>query len=77
MGDRLTPFYEYHCEQCDHDFEVFVKTMNAAAPTCAACDSPKVTRKLSVFGVATPRTPSPAPGCAGCDRGGACPMAGN
>ena len=69
------PFYEYHCEACGHDFQVFVKTMNAAAPPCAECDSRDVKRKLSVFGVGSSQAPAAPPGCAGCDRGGSCPMA--
>ncbi len=68
------PFYEYHCDACGADFQVFVKTMDAPTPTCEACGAAKVSRKLSVFGVGASQ-PAPAPsGCAGCERGGSCPM---
>ena len=68
------PFYEYHCEACGHDFQVFVKTMNAPAPLCAKCDGPDVKRRLSTFGVSHSHAPAASPGCAGCDQGGSCPM---
>lgn len=75
IGDDTMPFYEYHCQACGHDFEVFVKTMDAAAPNCASCDSADVKRKLSVFGVSAPQPPQAPPGCGGCGNSGSCPMA--
>ena len=70
------PFYEYTCQGCGKDFEVFVRTMNAKAPHCPECGGAKTTRKLSVFGVSSGQSQSPAPsGCGGCAQSRSCPMA--
>jgi len=43
------PIYEYHCNQCDHDFEYLV--FNSQEPeTCPSCDSSQVARQMSVCG---------------------------
>jgi putative FmdB family regulatory protein len=42
------PIYEYHCDQCDHDFEKLV--FNASEKiTCPSCKSKKVNRMMSAF----------------------------
>jgi len=67
------PFYEYHCQACQADFETFVKTMHSASPTCPQCNGRKVTRKLSVFGVGASATPPPVSDCSACPHSGRCP----
>ena len=45
------PIYEYRCAACDESFEKFVHGQTAVA--CPRCESPRVTRLLSVVGVRT------------------------
>jgi putative FmdB family regulatory protein len=46
------PIYEFHCQQCDGDFEQLVRTTSGRpAVKCPECASRKVSRKLSLFGV--------------------------
>ena len=42
------PIYEYRCAACGRSFERLVHGQQAVA--CPACDSPDVTRLLSLFG---------------------------
>lgn len=43
------PIYEYHCEQCDHDFEYLV--FNGQEPdACPSCNSDQVARQMSICG---------------------------
>ena len=75
------PIYEYICEACGAEFEELVKSMTGASDVCCTqCDSPKVTRKLSV--PSAPHTApdfTPPPSCGGCGQGpgGACPFQNN
>ena len=41
------PIYEYHCNACDHDFEVIQKITEGPVKTCEACRSRKVKRLIS------------------------------
>jgi putative FmdB family regulatory protein len=45
------PIYEYTCTECQRGFERYLKTADEAV-TCAACQSPKVEKRLSTFAVA-------------------------
>lgn len=40
------PFYEYVCDACQHEFEVFQKISAAPADTCARCQAKAVRRKI-------------------------------
>jgi putative FmdB family regulatory protein len=42
------PIYEYRCAACGRSFERLVHGQQMVA--CPACDSPNVTRLLSLFG---------------------------
>lgn len=73
------PMYEYACRACGHKFEKLVKTFNAAAPACPACESPETGRELSVFAVAgdgakASSTPLPMGGGCRCGGPGPCGM---
>jgi len=59
------PIYEYHCPQCESDFEKLVTGGTAVA--CPACENKEVERTMSVFGlkVGTTFVPSGGSGC-GC-----------
>ena len=42
------PIYEYKCEDCENDFELFFKSFNSIKePQCPTCDSANVDKKLS------------------------------
>ncbi|KJS33175.1 MAG: FmdB family transcriptional regulator [Desulfatitalea sp. BRH_c12] len=42
------PIYEYHCEQCGHEFEQLV--FGKESPQCPTCSSAKVCRLMSSCG---------------------------
>jgi putative FmdB family regulatory protein len=44
------PIYEYRCRECDGEFEKYVPTTGTAV-ACPSCQSDRVMRKLSVFGL--------------------------
>ncbi|MCU0661026.1 MAG: zinc ribbon domain-containing protein [Myxococcota bacterium] len=41
------PIYEYHCEACNHDFEVIQKVNDAPIRMCEACGNNEAKRKVS------------------------------
>ena len=46
------PIYEYRCEECDEDFELFVRSLSQQANlTCPKCGSHRVKKVISLFGV--------------------------
>ena len=67
------PIYEYRC-QCGAEFEKLVDSRTVVA--CPSCDSPQVTRRLSLFRAAVGGRldASPSPGAmsggGGCCGGG-------
>jgi len=68
------PIYEYRCNQCEREFERYVQTSQAAVE-CPACQSARVTRRLSVVGVRSASGTFAAPdmsGGGGCCGGGGC-----
>lgn len=47
------PIYEYHCEKCGRDFDVFVRSAaQRSEPQCPRCGSTSVKKAVSLFGVA-------------------------
>jgi putative FmdB family regulatory protein len=44
------PVYEYRCRECSADFEKYL-AVSSVAVACPTCQSDRVTRKLSVFGL--------------------------
>lgn len=48
------PIYEYHCETCQDDFEVLVRTSaDRDHVACPSCESGQVTKKFSAFATTT------------------------
>ncbi len=46
------PVYEYHCETCGEDFDLFVRSATQRKePECPRCGSVKVKKAISLFGV--------------------------
>jgi putative FmdB family regulatory protein len=72
------PIYEFHCEKCEQDSEILVRSQDSTEPKCPHCGSTRLAKKFSTFASATAgATPEPAPvacatkpsGC-GCGRFG-------
>ncbi len=73
------PIYEYTCGQCDHAFELLLKTAREGAHvTCPSCGAKDVQQRLSVFaaGSSTDSASMPADSpCSRCgDPNGPCPL---
>ncbi len=62
------PIYEYACRQCGSEFEKLVQSQAAVA--CPACQSPRVTRRISLVGVRT--SAADASGAPAAPSGGCC-----
>jgi putative FmdB family regulatory protein len=62
------PIYEYRCEECDADFELFVRSLSqSAVPNCPKCGSHSVKRAISLFGVG--RASGSSTSAMSCDTG--------
>lgn len=59
------PIYEFHCQACDADSEVLVRSSDWAGTKCPKCGSAKLTKKFSVFA-------SSGAGAESTPAGGAC-----
>jgi putative FmdB family regulatory protein len=58
------PIYEFHCEGCEKDSEVLVRSSEWQGTKCPHCGSEKLEKKLSVF-ASGGAAPDPAPSCSG------------
>ncbi len=43
------PIYEFHCEKCEQDSEIIVRSSDWEGTPCPHCGSTKLSKKLSVF----------------------------
>lgn len=68
------PTYEFLCGQCQHRFEVLVRSPKQKV-ACAKCKSRKVEKKYSVFLMNLGADPGEAPknGLCGCGQDGCAP----
>ena len=56
------PIYEYHCGECEAEFEKYLRSMFAKETiTCPTCGSDHVVKALSLFGTASGGSTGPAP----------------
>jgi putative FmdB family regulatory protein len=70
------PLYEYHCEDCDQEFELLVRS--SETPTCPHCEGDRLAKRLSVPAApvtsngSLPMADAPWGGCGkpGCGPGG-------
>lgn len=61
------PIFEYHCQDCGHQFEKLVNRNEQ--PKCPACQGSKLEQLLSVFavgGATTKLAAAPAGPCGAC-----------
>jgi putative FmdB family regulatory protein len=67
------PIYEFHCEKCERDSEILVRSRDWKGTKCPHCGSAKLSKRLSVFASASAGGTSEAPTCTGTPRScGAC-----
>ena len=63
--ETAMPIYEYRCQECGREFELFVRAADKRSePVCPECGSTRVSKAVSLFGVAgTGKRDSAAPTC--------------
>jgi len=70
------PIYEFHCEQCERDSEILVRSPDWKGTKCPHCGSSKLDKKFSTFASASAGESSPGKkprsGGHGCGGGCAC-----
>ena len=70
------PIYEFHCEQCERDSEILVRSADWKGTKCPHCGSSKLDKKFSTFASAnageSPAAKKPRSGGHGCGGGCAC-----
>lgn len=75
------PIYEFHCDKCETDSEILVRSSDWNGTKCPHCGSTKLAKKFSTFasaiaGATTTKAKATAPSCmakpsgCGCGRGG-------
>jgi putative FmdB family regulatory protein len=43
------PLYEFHCEECDRNFELLVSSSRQRDTACPHCGSNRLTKQFSTF----------------------------
>ena len=61
------PIYEFHCEKCEKDSEILVRSSEWKGTKCPHCGSSKLSKKLSVFASAMGDSGGDMPPCANAD----------
>ncbi|HYG33780.1 MAG TPA: zinc ribbon domain-containing protein [Clostridia bacterium] len=72
------PIYEFHCDKCEKDSEILVRSSKWQGTKCPHCGSTKLAKKLSVFASSASSSGTEMPpcrmegsgGCGGCCGGG-------
>jgi putative FmdB family regulatory protein len=57
------PIYEFHCEKCERDSELLVRSNKWRGTKCPHCGSTKLSKRLSVFASSAGGGASEAPAC--------------
>ena len=67
------PIYEFHCDKCERDSEILVRSSDWSGTKCPHCGSAKLAKKFSTFAAAGSDSNSPACETGGSSgRGGCC-----
>jgi putative FmdB family regulatory protein len=68
------PIYEFHCDQCEHDSEILVRSSDWKGTKCPHCGSAKISKKFSTFAAAGAGRKAPAKKArsGGCGSGCGC-----
>ena len=73
------PIYEFHCDKCEKDSEILIRSSDWKGTKCPHCGSPKLSKKFSVFassgsgasgGSEAPACEGGRGSCGGCCGGG-------
>ncbi|HEY0457487.1 MAG TPA: zinc ribbon domain-containing protein [Verrucomicrobiae bacterium] len=67
------PLYEFHCDKCERDSEVLVRSTKWEGTPCPHCGSKKLQKKLSIF-ASSNGGEADAPSCSGTPK--SCGMCG-
>ncbi|HZV33329.1 MAG TPA: zinc ribbon domain-containing protein [Verrucomicrobiae bacterium] len=59
------PIYEFHCEKCQKDSEVLVRSSQWEGTKCPHCGSTKLAKKFSVFASSTGGASASESSCTG------------
>jgi putative FmdB family regulatory protein len=68
------PLYEFHCEKCEKDSEVLVRSSNWEGTPCPHCGSIKLVKKFSTFASTIADGNGSEPSCTG--KPSSCGMCG-
>lgn len=60
------PIYEYHCKNCNKEFELLVR--NSIKPECPKCGNRKLSKKMSAFAVGSSPQNETSELCGNCGR---------
>jgi putative FmdB family regulatory protein len=69
------PIYEFHCEKCEKDAEILIRSSDWKGTKCPHCGSTKLSKKFSTFASSTGGNDAPMCEIArsgGCGGGGGC-----
>jgi len=68
------PIYEFHCEKCEQDSEILVRSSDWQGTKCPHCGSAKISKKFSTFAASGGSGSSNSPACVprGGGGGGCC-----
>jgi putative FmdB family regulatory protein len=66
------PIYEFHCEKCERDSEILVRSADWRGTKCPHCGSAKLDKKFSTFASAGGGGDAPACESRGRRSGGCC-----
>jgi putative FmdB family regulatory protein len=69
---HVMPIYEFHCEKCERDSEILVRSSDWKGTKCPSCGSTKLKKKLSVFASGGADAASAGPACSTNGGGGSC-----
>ena len=59
------PIYEFHCEKCEQDSEILVRSTDWKNSECPHCGSKKLAKKFSTFASTGPAGSAPSGGNGG------------
>ncbi len=59
------PIYEFHCEKCEQDSEILVRSRHWEGTKCPRCGSTKLAKKFSTFAATGAGGGGQAPSCSG------------
>lgn len=68
------PIYEFHCNECESDSEVLVRSSRWEGTPCPHCGSKKLAKKFSTFASTSAGGGGEVPACSGVPK--SCGMCG-